>query len=158
MMEVNGTIRRDLAEEIVRQLLDLGVRMTAPRRTIIGVIAEQEESFTAEELLEAARREDGLIALPTIYRTLSLLEANGIIRKNGFGEERQSYVVGTGGRTQAVLVCEECGKRIVLEDPCLDIRQRYLLRRMGYEPVEIQLQVRARCRSHGVSEPCGHEG
>lgn len=156
MRKAQAVADTKLMDEVIHQLREAGIRMTIPRRLIVEAAISHKRRFTAEELLMEARRQDGMIALPTVYRTLSILEQNGVIHKSGFGEERQSYEWGPGGKTRMVIVCESCGEHIHVEDPCLEIRQRYLLKQLGYDPLEIRLEVRARCQKHGPNEVCTH--
>jgi len=146
----------DLLGEILGQLQEAGMRMTIPRKLIIEAALSHKRRFTAEALLMEARRKDAMIALPTVYRTLGILEHHGVIHRSGFGEERQAYEWGTGGKTRMTVVCEDCGESIQLEDPCLEIRQRYLLKQLGYDPQEIRLEVRARCQQQGPDGRCAH--
>jgi len=149
-----------LVPEVMAQLREAGLRLTTPRKVIIQRVLERRGAFSAEELLAEVRRIDALISLPTVYRTLSVLGRYGLVRRVENREGRQVFEAAMGKTTRAVVVCEDCGGRVELDDPCLDVRQRYLLQRMGYDPREIRLEVKAGCqelRERGCCDRCGPE-
>ena len=65
------------------------LRLTGPRRAIIETVFSTEKHFTAEELLEWARRRDKSVSRATVYRTLPLLTESGLVREMDFGQGPQ---------------------------------------------------------------------
>lgn len=60
-----------------------GLRLTAPRARVLGLIAEAGQPVKAYDLLDRFRALDdaGSVAPPTVYRALDFLLANGFIHK-----------------------------------------------------------------------------
>ena len=131
-----------------------GQRMTAPREVIFRAALDCVSPFTAEELLEASRREDPLISLATIYRTLPLLEEGGIIAAVDLGGDRQQYVAGQNAAQKLFLVCADCEKSIPIKDDCLWVREQFLAKQMGFQPHEISLRIRASCTEREADGTC----
>ncbi|WP_269540857.1 Fur family transcriptional regulator [Cerasicoccus fimbriatus] len=132
-------------------LKQAGHRITIPRRVILQSVMEQGGAFDAEQLLASARQVDELISLATIYRTINVLEDCDLVRQiDGVGEKQQ-YEVGSGVDTQAYLVCDECGKTIPLHDDCLILRERFMIKQMGYTVRQVNLRVRVCCDAHSAN-------
>jgi len=123
-----------------------GQRVTAPRRTIIRAILARDRSFDAEELLVAARQEDGLISMATVYRTLTLLLEVELIRKVEGEHEKQRYEKGSPVETQAYVECGNCGRTVPIEDhQCVNLRERFLVKQQGFSMKNLTLRIKADC-------------
>ncbi|MEM6667565.1 MAG: Fur family transcriptional regulator, partial [Pseudomonadota bacterium] len=68
-----------------------GLRMTDQRKTIARVLDSATDHPDAEELYKRASRIDRRISLSTVYRTVKLLEDEGIIERHDFGDGRARY-------------------------------------------------------------------
>ena len=60
-------------------LRDTGVRVTRQRETLLRVLTESEDHPDAAELHRRARTLDDSLSLATVYRTLSVLEREGVV-------------------------------------------------------------------------------
>lgn len=142
-------------DDWVERLRACGQRLTAPRRTILRASMKVAEPFTAEELLTEARREDRMISLATVYRTLSIVEEAGILRQADVPGDKRHYEINTPGVPRAVLECQDCGQTLPLDAACLGLRERYLVKQLGFSANQISLRIRAACerqRSEGRCE------
>lgn len=132
-------------ENVLKQA---GHRVTIPRRIILQAALDFEGTFDAEKLLTQSRQSDELISLATIYRTINVLEDCDLLRPvQGVGD-KQLYEVGSPVETQAYMVCDECGKTIPLRPDGLLLRERFLIKQMGYSVRQISLRVRVVCDEH----------
>jgi len=129
-------------------LKEAGHRLTAPRRMILTAVIEMDHAFDADSLLARVRQQDELISLATIYRTISLLEHCDLLRKADRVGDKQLYEAGSSVQTQAYVICEVCGKTEPLPDACLLLRERLLIKDLGYTIRQINLRVRVRCQEH----------
>lgn len=125
-----------------------GHRITSPRRVIVQSVLAQEGAFDAEQLLASAREVDDQISLATVYRTINVLLDCDLVREIDGASDKQQYEVGSGVDTQAYLVCDECGKTTPLHDDCLILRERLLIKQMGYSVKQVSLRVRVVCDEH----------
>src|SRR5580704_12350946 len=64
---------------LMKELSARGVRMTAQRRLLVGIIQDSPRHLDAATLLEIARKQDPDIDRATVYRTLALLKNRGLI-------------------------------------------------------------------------------
>jgi Fur family ferric uptake transcriptional regulator len=67
------------ADWILRRLSDKGLRMTGQRRTVVQAIAEKPGAFSAEALSFELHPQG--IGRATVYRTLELLEQQGMVTR-----------------------------------------------------------------------------
>jgi Fur family ferric uptake transcriptional regulator len=91
-----------------------GLRMTGPRKTVLGQIARQNSSFTATELLSAVEGCAPNVGRATVFRTLDLLVEQGILRRvhtESGANWGHSYVLcGLSEAHHHHLVCTVCGR------------------------------------------------
>lgn len=85
-----GQGRRD-PSRIERLCIERGLKMTGQRRLIARVLSEAEDHPDVEELYRRAIALDSRISIATVYRTVRLLEENGILERRNFGEGRARY-------------------------------------------------------------------
>ena len=74
-----------------RLCTERGLRMTSQRRTIMQVLSRADDHPDAEEVYRRTVKIDKRISLSTVYRTVKLLEAEGILERHDFGEGRGRY-------------------------------------------------------------------
>ena len=71
--------------------LQVGLRMTLPRKVILEVIEDAEDHPDVEEMYRRAVVKDKTISIATVYRTIKLFEEAGIIEKLDIGDGRARY-------------------------------------------------------------------
>ncbi len=74
-----------------RLCADRGLRLTSQRRIIMQVLSLADDHPDAEEVYRRTAKIDKRISLSTVYRTVKLLEAEGILERHDFGEGRGRY-------------------------------------------------------------------
>ena len=79
-MTKQATKRQDYEKELRKA----GVRITRPRRTILGILSETENHPDALEIFRRAVAVDASISLSTVYRTMKLLGDIGAIHRHAF--------------------------------------------------------------------------
>jgi len=90
-----------------------GSKITEPRQIIIHTLQHVKKHMTVEELYMKIRKIDRSIGLATIYRTLDLLQKNGLIYKIDLGDGRSWYEVSMNagqGKYNQHMVCVKCGR------------------------------------------------
>ncbi len=63
------------------RLSDHGFKKTRQRRAVLDVLASTEIGLTAAEVHAQARERCRVLGLPTVYRTLEVLEESGLVRR-----------------------------------------------------------------------------
>src|SRR5512135_373091 len=92
------------------------LRLTGPRRAIIESVFGTEKHFTADELLKWARRRDKSVSRATVYRTLPLLTASGLVREMDFGKDHKFYDPNYAEHPQHNhIICQDCQKIVEFE-------------------------------------------
>ena len=93
-------------DELVARLKRLGVRLTPQRLAIAEVVVNSGDHPTVKDIYDRVREFFPYITLATVYSTLSMLEADGIVRELPF--QRQSrYDANLSPHVN--LVCMGCG-------------------------------------------------
>lgn len=77
-----------------RLCAERGLRMTGQRRIIAQVLSEANDHPNVEEVYRRVAKRDPHISLSTVYRTVRLLEDEGIVERHDFGDGRARYEPG----------------------------------------------------------------
>ena len=121
------------------------LRVTAQRLAIFEAAFHLEEHFTAEELLENARKIDPSVSRATVYRTLPILTESALVREIDVGRDYKFYLASHGKRIdQAQVVDVESDKIYEIDAPFLEWYARSIAEKVGLEPISQRLQVQAR--------------
>lgn len=70
--------------KLEQALRDEGIRITRQRAALLKVLANAQDHPDANELHRRAREIDDSVSLSTVYRTLSVLESQGVIQRHAF--------------------------------------------------------------------------
>jgi Fur family ferric uptake transcriptional regulator len=104
-----------------------GLRLTSPRRLVLGALFRADAPISAERLAAALRLDPA-----SVYRSLEMLERHGLIRHTHLGHGPGLYVlVGRGEREYAY--CEGCGAVTALDSVQLDRARREIRDLCGYD-------------------------
>jgi Fur family ferric uptake transcriptional regulator len=79
------------SEQITRLCKEKGLRMTGPRRVIMTVLSEATDHPDVVELHRRVSTVDPRISIATVYRTVKLLQDQGILERHTFGDGRARY-------------------------------------------------------------------
>jgi len=105
---------------ILDRLEALGLKSTRARKLIAARIAElagREVDFTIEDLWKELQQQDPGIGRATVYRTIELLQREGLIDRVGFADGTHRYrLCGTSHHHH--VTCVTC-QRVVEVDACL---------------------------------------
>jgi len=122
------------------------LRLTGPRRAIIGTVFSTEKHFTAEELLKWARRRDKSVSRATVYRTLPLLTESGLVREMDFGKEEKYYDPNYAEHPHHNhIICLDCGKIVEFDSREFELLESEISRRLGFAAKAHRLQITATC-------------
>ena len=139
-----------MIEEIHKKLTDFlktkGLRSTPQRNTIVEIIFESDEHFTADELWERVRKANSKASRATVYRTLSLLVEADLLHEIDLGEDIKTYDPNFNDKpAHNHLICVDCGKVLEFEDNHLELLNDCLTRRMGFRPKSQSIRIEANC-------------
>jgi Fur family ferric uptake transcriptional regulator len=125
---------------IERLCIENGLKMTGPRRVIARVLSEATDHPDVEELHRRANRIDNRISLATVYRTVRLLEAKGILSRRDLGSRRARYEP-SGEGNHFHLVDKSTGNVIEFEAPEVETALRLIARGHGLDIDVIKIEL-----------------
>lgn len=120
-----------------------GIRNTAQRRAIVGLVEAWDGSFTVADLHERARALSPRLGLATTYRTVELLRRAGHLHPL-HADGRPAYVRCRPSHHHH-LVCTSCGG-VEETELCAVPSDAELRRRHGFLPTTHELDIYGTCR------------
>lgn len=137
-----GQGQRD-PSRIERLCIERGLKMTGQRRLIARVLSEAEDHPDVEELYRRALALDSRISIATVYRTVRLLEENGILERRNFGEGRARYDPTDRGHHYH-LIDVDSGRVIEFHDEAFERLADDMAKRHGFTLVGHKVELFAR--------------
>jgi Fe2+ or Zn2+ uptake regulation protein len=111
---INNVSEAKAEGRLVERVAEAGLRMTGPRRAVLGEIARQRSSFSATELLDAVNQCAPNVGRATVFRTLDLLVEHGMLRRvhteTGASWGHSYVLCGLSDAHHHHLVCTVCGR------------------------------------------------
>jgi Fur family transcriptional regulator, ferric uptake regulator len=132
------------ALDVVGALEQGGYRLTAPRRVLAGLVAGQEGHFTADDLLDVARRRRLGLGRATIFRALDVLAEIGVIERLDLPSGEHAFVACQPAHHHHV-VCASCGRATWVEDHGLEQVAAEIGRKTGYRIATHRLELFGVC-------------
>lgn len=125
-----------------------GLRLTKERSIIVEEVFANHEHFDAEQLIArlASRRDGKRVSRSTIYRTLTLLEEAGLLRKVARQDDKDLFEHAYGYPHHDHLICQRCGTLIEFHDDRLREILDEVSRRHGFRIRTHRLEVDGLCR------------
>jgi Fur family ferric uptake transcriptional regulator len=122
-----------------------GVRITRPRRTILGILSETGDHPDAMEIFRRAEALDPSISLSTVYRTMKLLEGIGAIHRHAFAGGPSRFEPAAGEHHDH-LIDLDTGDVIEFQSDRIEELQQEIARALGYDIVHHRLELYGRKR------------
>lgn len=138
-----------------------GVRMTAQRRILIGIIQSAEQHLDAARLLELARQKDASMDRATVYRTLELLKKHGLVDELDLMHlqgEKHFYEVRTR-REHMHLACFRCQDIVEFASPLYEKLKQEMAKQTGFELQVMRLEAGGLCaQCRGAAPEAANQG
>jgi Fur family ferric uptake transcriptional regulator len=125
---------------IERLCIENGLKMTGPRRVIAKVLSEAHDHPDVDELHRRANAIDSRISLATVYRTVRLLEAKGILSRRDLGGRRARYEP-SGDEHHFHLVDKDSGSVVEFSAPEAETLLRAIASAQGFETDTIKIEL-----------------
>lgn len=127
-------------------LRERGLKLTAQRARILERAFATHEHFSAENLYDWLRHEEGpAVSRATVYRTLSLLEDGGFVESLDTGGGELFYEHVLGHRHHDHLICLECRRIEEFREERIEELQLEVSRKKGFELVSHSLRLMGYC-------------
>jgi len=137
-----------LLETFKKLLKENSLKFTRQRELVFKTLYDNEGHFTPEDLstLIKEQQPDLTISIPTIYRTLALLEESGIADSLSFGAKGKKYEFGLKEHHDH-LICTQCGKLIEFQDDVIEKRQEEIAKKFNFKMTDHTMNIRGICES-----------
>ncbi len=137
-----------LLETFKKLLKENRLKFTRQRELVFKTLYKNEGHFTPEDLstLIKDQHPDLTISIPTIYRTLALLEESGIVDSLSFGAKGKKYEFGLKEHHDH-LICTQCGKLIEFQDNVIEKRQEEIAKKFNFKMTDHTMNIRGICES-----------
>jgi Fe2+ or Zn2+ uptake regulation protein len=96
-------------DKVTEALDRAGYHLTAPRRAVAEMVAAQGGRFSAQDLVLEARRGRRGVGRATVFRSLEIFEALGLVEQVHLPNGEHAYVACERVHHHHV-VCERCGR------------------------------------------------
>ncbi|MEZ5797254.1 MAG: Fur family transcriptional regulator [Paracoccaceae bacterium] len=134
-----------VTKRMVQALRDGGVRVTRQREVLLQVLAAAADHPDAAELHRRARGIDETVSLATVYRTLAVLEREGVIHRNSFENGGARFEVADPDHHDHIVDLDS-GRIIEFRSEKIEELQRQIAAEMGYEIEHHRLELYCRKR------------
>ncbi|MFZ1338571.1 MAG: Fur family transcriptional regulator [Paracoccaceae bacterium] len=128
---------------MTQALRDCGVRVTRQREVLLRVLTDAEDHPDAAELHRRARGIDDSVSLATVYRTLSVLEREGVVQRLSFETGGARFEVADTAHHDHI-VDLDTGQIIEFHSEKIEDLQRQIAAEMGYEIEHHRLELYCR--------------
>ncbi|MGB4827159.1 MAG: Fur family transcriptional regulator [Paracoccaceae bacterium] len=135
----------DKTRRLTKALRDGGVRVTRQREVLLRVLNEAEDHPDAAELHRRARNLDDSVSLATVYRTLSVLEREGVVQRHSFENGGARFEVADTAHHDHI-VDLDTGQIIEFHSEKIEELQRLIAAEMGYDIEHHRLELYCRKR------------
>ncbi len=136
-------LRADKTERMTQALRDGGVRVTRQREALLRVLTEAADHPDAAELHRRAQGIDDTVSLATVYRTLSVLEREGVVQRHSFESGGARFEVADRSHHDHI-VDVDTGAIIEFHNDRIEELQRQIAAEMGYEIVHHRMELYCR--------------
>ena len=148
MVRKKRTRSRTDGQNLMGRIRANGMRLTEQRRIVADVLERAADHLHVEEVLQRARKKDPTIHRATVYRTLNLLKAAGLV------DELDLMHLGGGGHYYEMrpsqfhihLVCTSCGSVGEPEGEFWERLGDRVETETGFKPETMRLEIGGTCR------------
>jgi len=136
-----------LLDELKRILKEKQLKFTRQREVVLRALYENEGHFSPEEIhrLIRAGSPELRVGIATVYRTLALLEEEGLAESISFGKAGKRYEIGHK-KHHDHLICIRCGKIIEFVDEVIEARQEEVGKKFDFAITDHTMKILGLCK------------
>jgi Fur family transcriptional regulator, ferric uptake regulator len=133
---------------LMKELVARGVRITAQRRLLVGIIQDSPRHLDAAALLEIAKKQDPGIDRATVYRTIGLLKKRGLIDELDLMhiEGEKHYYEAKTNRDHCHMACFRCGAIMEYASSSFEKLKEEMAKQSGFSIRVVRLEVGGFCK------------
>lgn len=134
-------------KKLINYIDKKGIRLTPQRKAVVKTLLENSnQHLSASDIYDFLKRKKKSLGLATIYRTLDLLENEGIVVKRDFDSETARYELVTNQEEHNHLICKRCGKVIEIPDQLPDNIKGFLLEKEEFHCLKYSVKFYGYCK------------
>lgn len=137
---------KEAERKFVDYLRGKRLKYTPQRRTIFHEALRAKKHFTADELLEYAKRHDQTISKATLYRTLGLLKESQVLDEQDFGAGKKAYERMHGIAHHDHIICVKCNSIMEFQNDTIEKIQELEARKRGFRIIFHSHRLFGLCR------------
>jgi Fur family ferric uptake transcriptional regulator len=131
--------------KFVEFLRGSGQKVTQARRQVLEEVYRHHDHFNADDLYLRLKERKANVSRATVYRTLSLLDRCGLVRRME-GETRSLYEHVLGHPHHDHLMCLRCGRIYEFTHPSIEEMQQEVCRQFEFQMVSHTQAIYGLCR------------
>ena len=132
-------------KDAVTLLKNAGLKITRQRQVILELFLDTKQHLSAEEVFLTLKDKGEDFGLATVYRTLAVLEEQGILDKSDApGSASQRYFP-AAHEHQHQLICTRCGKVVYLDECPAEEYLHRLAEHYGFQITGHSFQIYGLC-------------
>ena len=129
-----------MSETIEKKCLLKGVKLTDQRKIIANIMSQSKDHPDVDELYKRVSKIDSKISIATVYRTVKLLEEEGIIAKHDFKGKKARYEELSESHHDH-LIDVNTGEIVEFVDEEIEILQKKVAEKLGYDLIDHKLEL-----------------
>ncbi len=122
------------------------LKLTRQREEILRCLMAAHQHLTLDEVYAATKKKDPTIGRATVFRTLRLLQACGLVGEVGTADGRARFELKADRPHHDHMICVECGYITEFESPMMERFQNEAIRRHGFIALWHRHEIFGRCR------------
>jgi len=129
------------------------LKFTSQREAIVSTLYQNPKHYTSEGLyiLVKQRNPELNIGIATVYRTLALLEENGIVSSISLGIQGKKFEIANKPHHDH-LICESCGKIVEFENEEIENLQHKIAKESQFKLTDHLMQLYGICHECQVKK------
>jgi Fur family ferric uptake transcriptional regulator len=136
-----------------RYLSDRNLPATQQRLAVAAVVLDAPDHLSAEDVTKRVAKRGVAIGVATVYRTLDILVASGLVAERDFGEGFRRYEPVAPGQAHEHCICSSCGRVMELSNDRLERVIALVADEVEFRPHHHHLEVFGLCRDCQQSNP-----
>mgnify|MGYP001582711286 CR=1 FL=1 len=139
----------DLLTEFKKILKQNNLKFTNQREIILYTLYNNTEHLTSEELYMLIKQNypELSVGIATVYRTLTLLEENGLVSSISLGVQGKKFEIANKPHHDHI-ICEKCNKIVEFENEEIESLQHIIAKENGFMLTDHLMQL------YGVCSDC----
>jgi Fur family ferric uptake transcriptional regulator len=137
---------QELLEEFKKILKANALKFTTQREAILATLYENPQHFTSENLYLLVKQKYPKLnmGIATVYRTLTLLEENGLVSSISLGVQGKKFEIANKPHHDH-LICSQCGKIVEFENEQIEALQKKVAKENGFLLTDHLMQLYGIC-------------